>query len=589
MRSFMIACALVVGLVFVGCGKSPHDPIWAKATSGFEEINVALKEFGSNPSMPACSAKLRIASQKLKEAASELAALNLTQQQKLRAEAPYSARLGAAMGAIGKFEPSEAAISSSPRDVPEFLSALSGSDEASLSWNEATGYLPPAEIAAQRAKVSKQKADIAVLTAQIQAAFPAGSPPAGAPGALPGGIPGSIPGGAPGATPGGAGYGLPPGGPGGAPGAVPGGAGYGLPPGGPGGASAAPATGAPSGFGLPPTGPGGGTAPVGATATIPPGYGGTPGASTGVPPGYGLPGASSAAPTSTGPMPGGAGYGLPPTTSSAPTATGPIPGGPGYGLPPTGSNPTAPTGVGGPVPGGPGYGLPPTGSNPTAPTSVGPIPGGPGYGLPPGGPSAPTGTSLPPTGSSLPPGATGASIPGGASPGIPGQGGSGPNLSIIQQKAKEIVSPDHQGIIRDLLSCSMDVVTSLQQANNKKGALAAKGQATRASEKIRALAKKLDKLPPLSESEASAFHHVYDELVDSVNSTINNSTQQVKSQYPPLTTTLNPIGTEMKKAFDVMTTAVNAAEKRAINAGDKAADEAKKDKAEAAADEGFGN
>lgn len=577
MRSFMIACALVVGLVFVGCGKSPHDGIWAKATAGMEEISGALGELNNSASVGSAAGKIRAGSQKLQAAANELKGVNISRQQKLSAERPYSARIKKAIDGLKNFKPSQQAMAGSP-DLPALLSAVLEMGEASLAWDEATGFSTPTDIAMQRSQLDQLRSVVKMAGGSIGGAGGMAGGPAGMmPGGIPGGAPGALPGGIPGSIPGGA------------PGATPGAAGYGLPPGGPGGASAAPATGAPSGFGLPPTGPGGATAPVGATATIPPGYGGTPGASTGVPPGYGLPGASSAAPTSTGPMPGGAGYGLPPTTSSAPTATGPIPGGPGYGLPPTGSNPTAPTGVGGPVPGGPGYGLPPTGSNPTAPTGVGPIPGGPGYGLPPGGPSAPTGTSLPPTGSSLPPGATGASIPGGASPGIPGQGGSGPNLSIIQQKAREIVSPDHQGIIRDLLSCSMDVVTSLQQANNKKGALAAKGQATRASEKIRALAKKLDKLPPLSESEASAFHHVYDELVDSVNSTINNSTQQVKSQYPPLTTTLNPIGTEMKKAFDVMTTAVNAAEKRAISAGDKAADEAKKDKAEAAADEGFGN
>lgn len=150
--------------------------------------------------------------------------------------------------------------------------------------------------------------------------------------------------------------------------------------------------------------------------------------------------------------------------------------------------------------------------------------------------------------------------------GIPSPGGTNSNgLSSVQQKLKSITSPEYETILRDLATTCMDVVTSMQQANSKKGALAAKGQALKASEKIKALAKKLDKLGPISPSEASTFHELYDELKDATTSVINLSSQQIKSQYPPLTVTINSVAVDMKKGFDVMSKAVESASKRSAS------------------------
>lgn len=568
MRFFLLGCALLVSVALAGCGKSPHDAIWAKATTGMEEISAAANEFNTTNSLSACGAKLRSGAQKLKEAANELNAQNLSQQQKLQAERPYSRRIKAAIDSLKAFKPSPTSLQASPNELPGFMGAIVEMGDAALSWDEATGFSSPTEIAMQRAQLSQMKSAVSLM----------GGMPTGASSPMAGGAPGALPTGGPV----GGGMGLPPGGPGGAiPGAsagIPGG--YGLSPNGPGGAtpSAAPATGAPGGFGLPPGGPGG-TAPIGATASLP-STGGPGGTSGGVPPGYGLPGSPTTAPgASTAPAPGGAGYGLPGSSTTAPAgAGGPAPGGAGYGLP--GSSTTAPAGSG-PKPGEPGYGL----GGGSAPTTVGPIPGsspmpgGPGYGLPPGGPNptsplAPTGAgaTLPPTGGSgpapggagygLPPGGPGALTPGG----IPSPGGTNSNgLSSVQQKLKSITSPEYETILRDLATTCMDVVTSMQQANSKKGALAAKGQALKASEKIKALAKKLDKLGPISPSEASTFHELYDELKDATTSVINLSSQQIKSQYPPLTVTINSVAVDMKKGFDVMSKAVESASKRSAS------------------------
>ncbi|MFO0882736.1 MAG: hypothetical protein U0894_00870 [Pirellulales bacterium] len=555
MRFFLLGCALLVSVALAGCGKSPHDAIWAKAVGGFEDVGNAAVACESNRSYSTFATTVSASAVKIKEASEELKRLNISQEAKQKVDMAYRSRMKAAEENAKKLQSvaTDPALTMSDREM--LLASMIDMIEAVLAWEEATAFKSSVELSSARLGLEKMKANHSLLKAAA-------------------GVIG-------GTSPTGAGMGLPPGGPGGAiPGAsagVPGG--YGLSPNGPGGAtpSAAPATGAPGGFGLPPGGPGG-TAPIGATASLP-STGGPGGTSGGVPPGYGLPGSPTTAPgASTSPAPGGAGYGLPGSSTTAPAGAGPAPGGAGYGLP--GSSTTAPAGSG-PKPGEPGYGL----GGGSAPTTVGPIPGsspmpgGPGYGLPPGGPNptsplAPTGAgaTLPPTGPGgpapggagygLPPGGPGASTPGG----MPGPGGINSNgLSSVQQKLKSITSPEYETILRDLATTCMDVVTSMQQANNKKGALAAKGQALKASEKIKALAKKLDKLGPISPSEASTFHELYDELKDATTSIVNTSSQQIKAQYPPLTVTINSVAVDLKKGFDVMSKSVESASKRSAS------------------------
>lgn len=198
MRFFLLGCALLVSVALVGCGKSPHDAIWAKAVGGMEEIESSVVEV-SNGSAPAMSVtKLRSGSQKLIEAANELKSVNISQDEKKRAEMPYSRRIKASAEKLKSL-----ASSLQSFDMVDRISVV----EAAITWDEATGFSSPSEIAMHRAEITMAKSAMSL----------AGGPT--------GGIP-SQPG---------AGMGLPPGGPGGAPSAPAGGA-MGLPPGGPGGA-----------------------------------------------------------------------------------------------------------------------------------------------------------------------------------------------------------------------------------------------------------------------------------------------------------------------------------------------------------------